>query len=103
MAAAGIEEISIFRYEDLARDNGAFLESFIEYLNISMPETELRSLQDRQKFEIHSGNRRQGQENLQHHYRKGVSGDWQNYFRGETGEHFRKVTGDLLEVLGYCE
>jgi Sulfotransferase domain len=36
-----------------------------------------------------------------HHYRKGVAGDWQNYFDSSLRRHFREVTGDLLDVLGY--
>ena len=34
-------------------------------------------------------------------YRKGVAGDWRNHFTDEHRAVFDRVSGDLLEVLGY--
>jgi hypothetical protein len=35
------------------------------------------------------------------HYRKGVSGDWRNYFTPRVQSHLDKVTGGLVAALGY--
>jgi hypothetical protein len=37
------------------------------------------------------------------HYRKGVAGDWRNYFDPPLRAYFREVTGDLLDALGYAD
>ncbi|MEO1006544.1 MAG: sulfotransferase domain-containing protein, partial [Cyanobacteria bacterium J06638_38] len=42
-------------------------------------------------------------ENIKSHYRKGISGDWKNYFDNSTLNHFQQVTGNLVETLGYLE
>ena len=97
------EKIKVFRYEDLARNNFIFLRRLFEYLNIVMPEKKFVSLYKRHKFERHSGRRKQGMEDRYSHYRKGIEGDWHNYFDRSTENYFRKKTGDLLEVLGYYE
>lgn len=42
-----------------------------------------------------------GQENVNHHFRKGVSGDWENYFTDAVKEAFFAKHGWLGEKLGY--
>jgi hypothetical protein len=97
------ERIKIFRYEDLARDSFTFLRDLFVYLDIVMSENEFVSLYDRHKFERHSGRRKQGTEDPYSHYRKGITGDWQNHFDRSTESYFRQRTEGLLEVLGYRE
>lgn len=97
------ELIEIYRYEDLARDNHSFLRQLFDYLDIAMPEQEFRALCERHSFERHSRGRRQGEEDLHSHYRKGTAGDWRNHFDRSTTAYFRQVTRDLVEVLGYQE
>lgn len=98
------ENIRVFRYEDLVRDERTFLNALFEYLDINVPEHKFSALYDRHRFEWYSGGRKRGAEEDQHaHYRKGVSGDWKNYFDDSTTAYFRKTTGDLLEVLDYRE
>ena len=48
-----------------------------------------------------SGGRRQGQENVHSHYRKGVPGDWKNHFEEVHIHRFKKEFNDLLLMLGY--
>lgn len=99
----GQREFEVFRYEDFARDNQAFMRQLFDYLRIDMPEHELHALCDRHRFKLMSGGRDPGIENVRDHYRKGTPGDWKNYFDQRTNAHFREVAGDLLEVLGYRE
>lgn len=45
--------------------------------------------------------RRQGDEDIRSHFRKGVSGDWKNYFTTEHRKFFKEKYNDLLVKLGY--
>jgi Sulfotransferase domain len=97
----GGDGIRIFRYEDFAKDNRKFLADLFDYMRVAMPEHELAGLSDRYAFKQISGGREAGVEDQHNHYRKGVAGDWQNYFDPSLRRYFREVTGDLLDVLGY--
>jgi hypothetical protein len=97
------EKIALFRYEDLARDNRAFLRRILGYLDIVIPEEQFRDLYDRQRFETHSKGRQQGDEDQYSHYRKGASGDWRNHFDRSVMAYFSHRTGDLLQALEYAE
>jgi hypothetical protein len=52
-------------------------------------------------FEVLSGGRKAGQEDHQHHFRKGVAGDWRNHFTPAVKDAFKKRYGGLLLKLGY--
>jgi hypothetical protein len=94
-------DIQLFRYEDLSGDNPGFLRRLFRYLDVDMPEEDFRALTSRHTFKKHSGGRDQGEEDQFAHSRKGIVGDWKNYFDDDVIEHFRNVTGDTLELLGY--
>ncbi len=94
------KNIKIFRFEDLSKDNRAFLYDLFKFLNVEIPDDEMEKLIKDYNFKKVTG-RPQGEENIFHHFRKGVEGDWQNYFDGEVLDHFNKVTGDLIQTLGY--
>lgn len=97
------QNIAIFRYEDLVISNNSFLRKLLDYLDIKIPEAEFTALCDRHKFEAITKGRAQGEENINSHYRKGISGDWKNYFDSSTLNYFDQVTGDLLDTLGYSK
>ncbi|HZH38711.1 MAG TPA: sulfotransferase domain-containing protein [Bacillales bacterium] len=48
-----------------------------------------------------SGGREIGRENVTHHYRKGVAGDWKNHFKKQHKQCFKENYNDLLVKLGY--
>ena len=52
-------------------------------------------------FEKKSGGRSAGNENMKSHYRKGISGDWKNYFKEEHILHFKEKYNDVLIQYGY--
>lgn len=54
-----------------------------------------------QRFEAKSGGRERGTEDRTSHYRKGISGDWANYFTRRHAEAFDTLFGELLVRLGY--
>jgi hypothetical protein len=43
---------------------------------------------------------KQGEEEKQARYRKGISGDWNNYFSDALVKRFDELTGDLVVRLG---
>jgi hypothetical protein len=48
-----------------------------------------------------SSGRKQGDEDVTSHFRKGVAGDWVNYFNDEHRHYFEQNYGDLVTKLGY--
>lgn len=101
-AADNNPNIKLFRYEDLfGSSSELFFNSLLNHLQIDISGDELRVLLEKYRFEIFSGGRSAGDENKNHHYRKGISGDWKNYFDDETKHIFKQKTGSLLQNLGY--
>lgn len=45
--------------------------------------------------------KKKGEENVNNHYRKGISGDWKNYFSEDHKVIFKENWGELLLYLGY--
>jgi Sulfotransferase domain len=95
--------VRIFRYERFSEDNRAFLEDLLGYMGVALPEEEFAALYARHAFKQITGGREAGVEDRNDHYRKGVAGDWRNYFDDSLKSYFRDVTGDLLDVLGYAD
>lgn len=100
-AASTDPNVRIFRYEHLAADNEAFIDSILRYLDVRLPASELKKLAERHDFSRLAKGRSFGQEDQTSHYRKGISGDWVNYFDAATAAHFGHVTSGLLAELGY--
>ncbi len=48
-----------------------------------------------------NSNRKPGEVDEMNHYRKGIPGDWRNYFTDRHMKAFRQRYGDLAERLGY--
>lgn len=101
-AAKDDPRVSIFRYEDLATDNRGFLKHLLAYLEVPISDDVFETLYHRHQFVQHAKGRSQGKEDPYSHYRKGVVGDWKNYFDDGILAHFNSVTGDTLQQLGYA-
>lgn len=52
-------------------------------------------------YEKLSGGRKPGEESKHQHLRKGVHGDWKNYFDDQLKDLFKERHGDLVIKLGY--
>jgi sulfotransferase family protein len=99
-------EDMIINSESVFKDVFVFLGLMNENLeNISSEKSisvkQLESIIDNQRFDKKSGGRKQGEENLKNHYRKGISGDWENHFSPGHVEYFKSRYNDLLLKLGY--
>lgn len=101
-SAADCENVRIVRYEDLTGSNAVQVWSdLLAACDIRVPEDVLRRVLDTYSFTKISGGRQPGKEDKRHKYRKGLSGDWKNYFDAEISERFYVRHGDLPQELGY--
>jgi hypothetical protein len=91
----------VIRFEDITSENSfAVFRMLFDYCDIKMPDAVLQSLLHDFSFEKLSG-RKKGEEDIKNYYRKGVSGDWKNYFSDSIAAVFNETTHDLVEQLGY--
>ncbi len=91
------------KYEDLLADAVKVLACAVEEATgKSVDEVCVAETVDKFSFERMSG-RKRGEEDRKSAIRKGVSGDWKNYFSREAGEIFNQYAGKMLVDLGYEE
>lgn len=92
----------VFRFEDLTGpDQTKHFKTLCRHLELDLPEEKLEKILSQHSFQRLAHGRKQGEENQNHHYRKGIHGDWKNYFSPKVEEAFAEQAGDLLNVLDY--
>lgn len=95
------ERVKFFKYEDLFGESQfKTFQSLMKHLSIDISDDELQEVLSRNQFQKISG-RHKGTENVHHHYRKGVAGDWKNHFTEEHKKLFKTLSRNLLQELGY--
>jgi hypothetical protein len=100
--APGDQDLAIFRYEDLTgSDQFATWQRLLTHCDIRMPAAKLIRMLERNSFAVLTKGRERGTEDVSAHLRKGVAGDWKNYFTPAVEKKFRAVAGTLVEDLGY--
>jgi len=67
----------------------------------SLPRGVLNAVIRHNSFERKSKGRQRGIENTKSHYRKGVAGDWKNWFTPDLKDAFKQRYPGLLEKLQY--
>jgi lipopolysaccharide transport system ATP-binding protein len=91
----------LIRYEDLLADDLGILEPlFLNHCGMRIAPEALRAAIVANRFEARSG-RKRGDEDTSSHERKGVAGDWRNYFTDKLASKFKELYGDLLIATGY--
>jgi hypothetical protein len=90
----------IVKYEDLHQDTCNALKTIFEKMKLDVEETVIQSAIDKFSFNK-CANREKGEEDVKNFYRKGIVGDWHNYFQGRDVSYFKNIAGDLLIELGY--
>jgi hypothetical protein len=91
------------RYEDLLERPNVEVERLLGFLGVDTDERLVQSCVSSASFEKLSRGRERGQEDPSSFYRKGVAGDWRNYFSKEDRRVFKEEAGELLIRLGYEE
>jgi len=88
----------IVNFEDLTGENQ--LEHWIkllDFIEIQMDTPKLESLLNTYNFEFWSKGRKKGEEDKKSHMRKGVAGDWQNYFTPLVSEKFKQIVPSFAD------
>jgi lipopolysaccharide transport system ATP-binding protein len=92
----------LIRYEDVLENDVEILEQvLIDQCKLPVDRTAFRKIVVNNRFERLTRGRQRGQEEVTSHARKGVAGDWQNYFTETMKSEFKKLYGDLLIAAGY--
>ena len=91
------------RYEDLLERPNEEVEKLLGFLGVDTDERLVEHCVRSASFEKLSRGRQRGQEDPSSFYRKGVAGDWRNYFSEEDRRVFKEEAGELLIRLGYEE
>ncbi len=90
----------LVRYEDLLADEQGIFAKIIEHCQIDVKPSKLKKIVEKNSFEKKTG-RSKGEENIQSHYRKGISGDWKNHFTDKIKTECKELYGPLLIATGY--
>jgi len=89
------------RYEDLLERPNEEVERLLGFLGVDTEKSLVERCVSSASFEKLSKGRERGQEDPSSFYRKGVAGDWRNYFSEEDRRVFKEEAGELLIRLGY--
>ena len=93
------DNIHLCRYEDLINNTVEELNRIVNWLEMEQ-ENSIESAVEKYSFRRLSG-RSAGNENRSSFLRKGVSGDWKNYFSQEALHIFNEYHGKAMTELGY--
>jgi hypothetical protein len=89
------------KYEDMLADpEGEFARVLEEMTGKPADKKRVAEVVQRNSFEAKS-KRKAGEEDQTKFMRKGISGDWKNYFSREAAEVFDQYAGNLLIQIGY--
>jgi lipopolysaccharide transport system ATP-binding protein len=94
------DDAFLIRYEDLIADEVGGFEKIVDHCRIPVSRERLHEIIHYNRFEAVTG-RHPGEEDVQAHQRKGISGDWRNYFSLSVKEKFKSRFGDVLIKTGY--
>ena len=97
-----IEHGLIIRYESMKENQAAVLAEVFKHLGCDGTQATIEACIQRATFEKMSGRKAGDDAEPLAKARKGVSGDWKNYFTRRDGQIFDEIAGDLLIELGYA-
>jgi hypothetical protein len=86
----------IVRYEDLLQDTEGVMTEVARHFGLDSSKSNIRGIVNQYSFERLSRGRQRGEGNAKSFFRKGVRGDWKNYFTREIKEVFKERIGDFL-------
>jgi hypothetical protein len=95
--------VKIISYENMLQNTQEVLTECLSFLSAKTTQKELDYCIEAGNFNKMSKGRKQGEAKHNAHVRKGVSGDWENYFTYEDGKLFNEIAGDTLIKFGYEE
>jgi hypothetical protein len=90
-------------YENLLMNPTTEVQRLLGFLDAASSKEVSQQCVEAASFDKLSKGRKPGEEDSSSFYRKGVAGDWKNYFTGRDKKIFKEEAGDLLIRLGYEE
>jgi Sulfotransferase domain len=91
----------IIRYEELLKNDLEIFEKLlIDEFKMPIQKERLAKVVEGLRFETKTG-RKPGTEDIKSHERKGIEGDWKNYFTDEIKDLFKKQYNEILVSTGY--
>ncbi len=101
-----VTNICIIRYEDCLIDAGKQLIKIMRHLDKAIDFNTIYNTVRKTNFktitmEKYGVSRNSGDADNSNFHRKGIAGDWKNYFSRESCELFDKLEGEVLIELGY--
>jgi hypothetical protein len=90
----------VIKYEELIADQIAGFRKIYDWLGWHIPDGVLNAVVHRLDFQARSG-RKPGTLDVFSHYRRGVAGDWRNYFTRKHGRHWEAAYPGLLRGTRY--
>ncbi|UOM34963.1 sulfotransferase domain-containing protein [Acuticoccus sp. I52.16.1] len=100
-AAIASGRARLLKYEDLLADFDAALAPVLDEVRTPLDPAGLDALRQKYSFAAMTA-RDAGVEDRTSHYRKGVAGDWANYFDADLAAAFDARFGGLTAMLGYA-
>lgn len=98
---AGNSNVYMLKYEDLLEDTeGTMRDMLINFFDIEVDEQRLKDIVNKFSFE-NQAKRKKGVEDTNSFLRKGIAGDWKNYFNEDAKRIFKKYAGNALIDFGY--
>ena len=91
----------ILRYEDLLARTETELIKVVKHLGLDISESKISSIIRANSFETLSGGRNQGRESQNSFFRKGIAGDWKNYFDEDLKKIYKENIGEFLIKFKY--
>ena len=102
------DNIMCVRYEDNLADPEGEFTRVVNFLGIPLGKKLISAIVHRNRFErsvlgrrIWATGRLPGEEDQLSHFRKGIAGDWRNYFGPQHIQRIKEVAGDLFIEMGY--
>jgi len=89
------------RYEDMLADQARVLSGCFSRMGVDTDPAIIHECVENARFEAMSGGRSRGELDATAKVRRGVAGDWRNYFTREDGELFQRLAGSELRRMGY--
>jgi len=97
----GNSDLYVVRYEELLDNCFEAMTSLLQWLDYkTIDRDKLEMVIEKNAFKSITG-REAGDEDRSQFLRKGISGDWKNYFSKEAEERFVKWASPQLKLLGY--
>jgi hypothetical protein len=88
-------------YEEMIQDINATLGKIFRFIDVDTSYNVVQNCIVSSSFEKMSEGRKRGNSSPTAHVRKGITGDWKNYFTRQDGELFHRLAGKYLIDLGY--